>query len=103
MFKFIVLILSLLCTLSVSAKNVDPTKPLSMSASGGSAVVKKGLVLESIIQGKKVKSAIISGKLLKIGDYIGNHKLVSVSRSSVVLRSEDERLKLSIFSGVVVK
>jgi hypothetical protein len=95
-----------LCCLSFQglAANVDPTKPFSASSpAGGSGLVKKGLVLETIIQGKKVNSAIISGKLMKVGDYIGTHKLVAVNRSSVVLRSDDERLRLSIFSGVVVK
>jgi len=102
-FKINLLLVLIIFIQPVLAQNYDPTRPLSTSKQASGVVAKKGLVLESIIQGKKNKSAIISGKLMKIGDYIGNHKLVSVSRSSVILRSEEERLKLSVFSGVVVK
>ena len=103
MFKLSLLIVLYLLSFQGITQNSDPTKPFNSSTQASSNVVKKGLVLETIIHGKKVHSAIISGRLLKVGDYIGQHKLVAVNRSSVVLRSDDERLQLSIFSGVVVK
>ena len=102
MFKVTFFLMLYIFSLQVFAKGVDPTKPLTSSIVKNSGV-KKGLVLETIVHGKKNKSAIISGRLMKIGDYIGVHQLISVNRSSVVLRSEDGRLRLSVFSGVVVK
>jgi len=83
--------------------NLDPTKPLSVSNAIGVEEVKKGLTLETIIHGSKSKSAIISGKLMKVGDYIGDHELIVVDASNVILLADSERIKLSMFSNVVTK
>ena len=103
MFKIIASVF--LCTLSLvaSAQNIDPTRPIFTSNSAPAEEVKKGLVLETIIHSNNNKSAIISGKLMKVGDYIGEHKLIVVNSSNVILRSGDERLKLSVFSSVVTQ
>ena len=106
MFKFILLIVFYLLSFQGFTKNIDPTMPFNTSIQSSVSAIKegeKGFTLETIIHGKKVHSAIINGELLKVGDYIAQHKLVAVNRSSVVLRSDGERLKLSIFSGVVIK
>lgn len=102
MFKNSLLLILTLFSFQMFAQNIDPTKPFISSVLKGGGV-KKGLVLETIVHGKKNKSAIISGKLMKVGDNIGVYQLNTINRSSVVLRSETGRLKLSIFSGVVVK
>jgi len=64
---------------------------------------KAELVLESIVHGHEVHTAVINGRILKVGDVIREYKLVAVNNTSVVLRSAEKRLKLSVFSGVVVK
>ncbi len=111
MFKNISFI-SLCCiTLFISpiseAQNIDPTKPLSSSGfSSMNKSVKAGkaaFVLESIVHGYEVHTAVINGQVLKVGDFIRQYKLVAVNNTSVVLRSAEKRLKLSVFSGVVVK
>lgn len=86
----------------LSAQSADPTKPFSYSG-GSEQVAQQKLVLESIIHGDGVHTAVINGKPLQVGDYIGEHRLVAVNNDSVVLRTETERLKLSVFSGVIVK
>ena len=95
-------------TFIVSAQNNDPTKPLS--AGGGPSsmcktevATKSKLILESIIHGFEVHTAVINGQVLKVGDFIRQYKLVAVNNNSVVLRSAEKRLKLSVFSSVVVK
>lgn len=89
------------------AQSADPTKPLSgASFSSSSKTVqtnKSKLVLESIVHGYEVHTAVINGQVLKPGDFIRQYKLVAVNNTSVVLRSAEKRLKLSVFSGVVVK
>jgi MSHA biogenesis protein MshK len=102
-YKLFLAALIMTCSLLSQAKNLDPTKPLSVSSSVGVEEVKKGLTLETIIHGSKNKSAIISGKLMKVGDYIGDHKLITVNSSNVILLADDERIKLSMFSNVVTK
>ena len=103
MYKFIFTVFLFTLSYQGYAQNIDPTKPLSASSRAGIAEVKKGLNLETIIHSSKNKSAIISGKLMKIGDYIGEHELIVVNPSNVILRSDTERLKLSMFSSVVTK
>lgn len=103
MCKFIFMMLLVLFSIQNQAKNLDPTRPLSKSSQIGGEQVKQSLTLETIIHGDKKKSAIISGKLLAIGDHIGEHELIVVNASHVILRSDDERIKLSIFSHVVTK
>ena len=105
-FNFLFFI-ALLAGFTVSAQNVDPTKPLS--SNGFSSISKTGktakaeLILESIVHGFEVHTAVINGQVLKVGDVILQYELVAVNNTSVVLRSAEKRLKLSVFSGVVVK
>lgn len=111
MFKSLSLISICSITLLISpiseAQNVDPTKPLSgvglSSMTKTDTVSKAELVLESIVHGYEVHTAVINGQVLKVGDFIRQYKLVAVNNTSVVLRSAEKRLKLSVFSGVVVK
>lgn len=89
----------------VFAQNVDPTRPLSLNGSATTMIANEDfrLVLETIIYGDQIYTAVINGKVMKIGDHIGAHQLVTVNKHSVVLRSEDERLELTLFSDVLVK
>lgn len=103
MYKLILMTLLATFSLHNQAQNIDPTKPLTGSTHVGKEEYKKGLNLETIIYSTKNKSAIISGKLMKVGDYIGDHELITVNASHVILRSNEERLKLSMFSNVVTK
>jgi MSHA biogenesis protein MshK len=61
------------------------------------------MVLESIIHGDGIHTVVISGKVLKTLDYIGEYQLTAVNDQSVILRSKTERLKLNVFKGSVVK
>lgn len=103
MYRLIIFVFLFTLSYQSYAQNIDPTKPLSASSTSGIEEVKKGLILETIIHSSEKKSAIISGKLIKVGDYIGGHELIVVNSSNVILRSDGERLKLSIFSSVVTK
>ena len=97
----------LLISFGTKAQDIDPTKPLSgtrfLSKIPAEAAKKAELVLESIIHGFEVHTVVINGQVLKVGDYIHQYELVAVNNTSVVLRSAEKRLKLSVFSSVVVK
>ena len=102
MFKYI-LSLFLLWSGSVVAET-DPTKPFGKAAIGSIKTEKiNQLTLQSIMGGNGVHTVIINGQLLKVGDQIGEYKLVAVNDKSVVLRSENERKKLDIFSELTAK
>lgn len=103
MYKLLVIPL-LFMALSAHAKGTDPTKPLiGYDLIESNVVGGKKLVLEAIIHGYKVHTAIINSKTLKVGDTIMEHRLVAVNDDSVVLRTGSETLKLYIFSDVIAK
>jgi|TARA_B110000908_G_C9967741_1_gene319768 hypothetical protein len=104
----ILLILAVLPSYGATSNltGVDPTKPLFGSKQSKVVKVAKNLVLQSIFHGsygEKTHTAIINGMVLQVNDYIGEYRLVAVNDDSVVLRSSDKRLKLSIFSSIVKK
>jgi MSHA biogenesis protein MshK len=104
-FKHCYLLVCLFLSITAYGQNVDPTKPLSgQSIVGtGKSEENKALILESIIHGVQRHTAVINGQILKVGDYIGEFRLVAVNNTSVVMRSSDERLKLHVFSAAVIK
>ena len=86
-----------------SAAKVDPTRPFGHSALSTITPGGQKMVLESIIHGNGIHTVVISGKVLKTFDYIGEYQLTAVNDQSVILRSETERLTLTIFKGNIVK
>lgn len=104
MFKLLVLLLALFTinnTFAVSFS--DPTKPLVGSSRSVFGPQKTDLVLKSIIHGNGIHTVIINNQLMKIGDSIGEYKLIAVNDNSVILRSSEERKKLFLFSNAIAK
>jgi len=99
----ICVVISLL-SLVAAAQQVDPTKPFGSSGytDAKSKKIDK-LILQSIVKQSSEKNAIISGKLLKVGDKIGKYKLKRIKTNSVILMSADNKIELSLFSDVVAK
>lgn len=93
----VIILLSLLYSFTALAVT-DPTKPFGVFAGSGSAEKVEKLQLQSIIHGDGIHTVIINNKLLKVGDYIGEYKLIAVNDKNVILRSEEERKQLFIFS-----
>lgn len=87
----------------MSAAKVDPTRPFGHSASSTVTPGGKKMVLQSIIHGEGIQTVVISGKVLKMLDYIGDYQLTEVNKQSVILRSKTQRLKLTVFKGSVIK
>lgn len=88
----------------VSAAQLDPTKPFGHSGLSTSITPEgKKMVLESIVHGDGIHTVVISGKVLKTFDYFGEYQLTAVNDESVIMRSETERVKLTIFKDNIVK
>jgi len=106
-FKFNIISLALclvaMMTTQVSATQFDPTRPFGHSAPSTVTSDGKKMVLESIIHGDGIHTVVISGKVLKTFDYIGEYQLTAVNDQSVILRSKTKRLKLTIFTSNIVK
>ena len=107
MFKYLIGILAIFSTFfgaeKVWAEN-DPTKPFSGGKTiFGQTVKSKPLVLQSIIHGHNTHTVIINDQLMKVGDTIGEYRLIAVNDKSVLLRSAEESKKLYIFSELSAK
>lgn len=85
------------------AAKVDPTGPFGRKASTTTTPDGQKIVLESIIRGEGIHTVVISGKVLKVLDYIGEFQLTAVNEQSVILRSKTQRLKLDVFKSNIVK
>lgn len=90
--------------LSLSAygwQGADPTRPLVPGLAAAAIKNKGDIVLQSIIRKEQVHKAVINGEVVSKGDSVNEYRVVEINSSSVLLKSEENQLKLSLFSGVV--
>ncbi|MBL4766043.1 MAG: hypothetical protein JKX67_12355 [Colwellia sp.] len=99
----VILVCGFACSITQVVADTDPTRPFGYRAASSVTPKGKKLVLESIIYGDGIHTVVISGKVLKTFDHIGEYQLTAVNEQSVILRSKTERLKLTIFKSNVVK
>jgi len=83
---------------------IDPTRPPDALGAGvmdpNSAEAGGGMTLQSILISPTVKSAIISGVVVKLGEKYGDAVLVKVAESEVVLKSRTASQVLKLYPGV---
>lgn len=84
---------------------IDPTKPLIANKEVYEVKQQSRLVLQSIILNNQQnnKKAIVSGKLMSVGDMLYGFKLREINKKSVVLASAEREITLTLFSEDVVK
>ncbi len=99
------LLFTICFTLPIFAQQADPTRPFSMKNSSASSAIMKTnqLILQSIVGESEQKNVVISGKVLKLGDTIGEYTLHQINDNDVVLKSSEKTVTLSLFSDVVAK
>ena len=103
----------LFCTLGLVASGslaqgfVDPTRPPTSIASpvaeGAGPVEASGPVLQSILISPSRVVAIISGQSVKVGDRVGEAKVIKISDNEVTLRTGSDVKVLKLFSNVEKK
>ena len=102
-----------LLTLSIALHSVaaaaedlpDPTRPPAMIAGTGAATGRwsaesRSSGLQSTIISESRRAAIIDGKTVELGEKHGNAWLTEVNEGSVVLRTAQTRLILTLFPDV---
>ena len=82
----------------------DPTRPppemmAFLPASAGAAVLAVPR-LQSVMIGASVRSAIIDGQRYKVGDRIGDARLLRISENEVVLAGAGGRQTMTLFAPV---
>ena len=100
MFKSII-VFGLIIACGVAAQSVDPTRPLDGSQISSSYTsLSNELVLQSIITNSQEKRVIISGQLLMLGQHINQYTLTKISDKEVTLSSQENSIKLSLYTSV---
>ena len=101
MFKVLLFISTVFAT-PLLAKSVDPTKPLNHTQSNAAgSKTKQDIELQSIIKDGGQLKVIVNGNLLKVGDKFQQYRLTLVTEQYIVLLSEEQELKIPLFSKVV--
>lgn len=94
------------CLLALSSGVVaqtlnDPTRPPQQGAKvERDAVIGDGPVLQSVLIAPGRSEAIISGRTVRVGDRVGEAKVVKIAESEVVLRTGKDLQILKLFPGM---
>lgn len=84
----------------------DPTRPppafIDPGAAGEGAAEDAGdsMSLQSILVSKRRRQAVIGGKVVKVGDMIGQAKVVRIAEDGVVLRTGKHYETLRLFPDI---
>ena len=81
----------------------DPTRPPGTAIKAGPGVVTGELVLQSILISPERKAAVISGRLVTVGQSVGGYMLVAMAENVAVLRSGDKFRRLHLYPTVDMK
>ena len=109
-FKFFILVLMLPCNVSSNTELPDPTRPATFDVVDSEPVVFEETITDKInwkLTAIRIstddKSAILNGKLVRIGEEIGPAKVLEINPLSVVINHEDKKLIVNLFKNSVVK
>lgn len=81
----------------------DPTRPpdiVTLPVGSIGVVPSTGLQLQSVRISAHRASAIISGQQVRIGDQVGNNRVIAISENDVTLRGPNGVQTLKLFSGI---
>lgn len=97
-------VLTLIATSAIGQSLSDPTRPPpgfylvpGAAQAGGTS---GALILQSVLIHPDVRSAIISGEYVQIGQKVRSMRLIKVAETEVVLLDGAERRTLKLFPGV---
>jgi hypothetical protein len=94
-----------------NAELPDPTRPATYFADESEPVFFEEIVSKESINWKlsairiseKDKTAIVNGKLVRVGDDVGPAKIVEIKPLSVVIDHEDRKLIVRLLKNKVIK
>ncbi len=82
---------------------IDPTRPPSAVATEDTAmgqISTTGPVVQSVLISSRRVEAIISGQTVKVGDKVGDAKVVKITENEVVLRNGKDSQELKLFPNI---
>ena len=110
--KLCLLLLLILLPLYVSSNTElpDPTRPATYLDDASEPVVFVSITneefswkLSAIRISKEDKTAIVNGKLVRVGDDVGSARILEINALSVVINHEDRKLIVKLFKNKVIK
>lgn len=78
----------------------DPTRPATAPLAAGAVSAQSGPVLQWVYVSPSRLEAMISDRVVHVGDRLGKAQVVKISESSVVLRSASGLQTLRLFQGM---
>ncbi len=83
----------------VAASLPDPTRPTTQGQAGSSVASRErgGPALQSVLISPQRREAIIDGKTVRVGDLVGDSRVVRILETEVFLRAGDEVRALRMF------
>lgn len=78
----------------------DPTRPPNAVAAPHAAADAEGEVLQSILVSPRRREAMISGRVVKQGDTVGDAQVIAIRDSEVVLRDGNTQRVLRLYPQV---
>jgi len=82
----------------------DPTRPpgggAGKSVSGGAVAQKEDLELQSILISPERRAAIISGRVVRLGESVQGYRVVAIGEGEAVLRMDGQSRTLRLFPAV---
>lgn len=100
-----VLLAGFVVCLTTQAENLpDPTQPFSIVSGNSQALASTTSalpVLQSIIYGKRIRHAVLDGKVCQEGSTIGRYRIRAIYVDHVVVEADGIRHTLRLFSHKV--
>lgn len=103
-FKSFTFFLALAATLDVaSAYAIDPTQPPAGRVSAAAAVGESAAVLrlQAIMVTSQSAHVVINGKRLKVGDRIGEVRILAIRPHSILIDREGKREELRLSAPII--
>ena len=108
---FFLLLLVLPLYVSGNAELPDPTRPATFIVEDSEPVFIEEIDVKGKINWKlsairistEDRTAIVNGKLVRVGDEIGPAKVLEINSLSVVIDHEDRKLIVRLFNNKVIK
>lgn len=93
--------MALACTASPATENLsDPTRPAVGAGAPPAAMANTGPILQSVLIAAGSRSAIISGQTVRVGDKLGEARVIKIAENEVVLRNGKDLQTLKLFQGI---
>ena len=97
------LVLASVSVVAVGQQLRDPTRPptgVSTKSAGAQSGARSGMVLQTVLISEQRRAAVISGRVLSVGDTISGFRLAEIREGEVVMRGSRGKRTLRLYPAV---